>query len=87
MKWTKISYQDWDDLQKTERFCQFLFDLDIKSADEACGDVHGELEDFCSQCKSQVDHCECNQDRDYCGIDEDALYDRWKDEQMEREDG
>lgn len=88
MKWTKISYQDYEDLQKVLKFCDVLVSLDIKSADEAYGVVNEEIQDeFCGECKSSNDHCECYKGADYDGPDEDALYDRWKDDQMENDNG
>jgi hypothetical protein len=63
MKWTKIKYQDYDELQLSTALFMFLEALDIKSAIDAANICQASIDDeFCSECKIIKDDCECRED-------------------------
>ena len=73
---------DLNELRNVLKFCSVLFKLNIKEIEDIENSVHDEItENYCSECKSMHDCCECRGDRDY-EPDEDAIYDRWKDQQL-----
>jgi hypothetical protein len=81
-----LSNLDLDELRSLFKFTSFLYKLNIKSFEDFEDYIHDEItENYCSECESMHDHCEC---RNYDGyeIDEDAAYDAWKDQQMMDED-
>jgi hypothetical protein len=82
MKWIKIKYLDKSDLQQALNLTTFLVSLQIKSAEYAASDINEIIDnEFCKDCDSSKDYCEC--DMDYRSrYDYDRAYDEWKDRQL-----
>lgn len=81
MKWTEISYQDYESLSLTLKNFIFLETLGIKSATKPADKAQGEFDDFCADCKLYYGTCECN-NYDSNQDDGDRAYDAWKDAQL-----
>ena len=61
MKSKKIDLSDIDHINQMQSLGEFLCKLNIRSADqllETCDDIL--TEDFCSDCETHKDGCECN---------------------------
>lgn len=86
-KMIKIENCNFEEVQKIIWFAGFLSTLNIKNAEELEQDVHNEMCDsFCSECTSDLRYCECRKHDYHYEIDEDRLYDEWKDQQLMDED-
>lgn len=63
MKSKKIDIDSLEDLQLIQKLANFLIVLDIKSAEDLYQEVDDIAdENFCGECESHNDYCECNQD-------------------------
>lgn len=63
MKPKKIDTESLQDLQIVQALANFLIILDIKSAEDLYAEIDEIAdEDFCGDCESHKDYCECNQD-------------------------
>ena len=80
----KIDNMSLTDLYKVQNLSVMLFMFDIAQSEDLLDDVSNYISDnFCSECESTSDRCECNARERY--IDEDKLYDEWRDQQLMEE--
>lgn len=67
-------------------FLIFLENMGISEASSVADEVHYTIDEICPECEDLKSdcHCRCDYDRP---IDEDRLYDAWRDQQIEDGNG